>query len=67
MTEKFRKFLKDNDAYDKYVKNNKGKSNNPFTDFDAFVWSKSDEGYNYWNNLDCLWYDILCPEDSKVL
>lgn len=38
MTTEFREFLKFHNAYYKYIKNNKGESENPYTDFEGFHW-----------------------------
>ena len=63
MTNKFRKFLKENNAYEKYIKNNKGESKNPYIYFDGFHWVSSDEGYDYWNELDNKWFDFIEEKD----
>lgn len=59
MTTEFREFLKFHNAYYKYIKNNKGESENPYTDFEGFHWENTPEGYEYWSTLDELWYDYL--------
>ena len=63
MTHKFRNFLKENNAYENYIRNNNGESENPFTYFDNFLWSSSAEGYDYWSELDNKWFDLI---DEKI-
>ena len=64
MTTRFRDFLKEHNAYDAYIKYNKGESDNPYVYIDAFLWSDTEEGHAYWNNLDNLWLDIVVKEDE---
>ena len=59
MTQEFRKFLKDRNAYENYIGNNKGESDNPYEYFDGFHWDSSKEGYEYWSDLDSEWFDYL--------
>lgn len=67
MTKQFRDFLKEHNAYYAYIKNNKGESENPYTYIDSFHWDSTPEGYEYWRNLDDLWFDILEEEDKYDL
>ena len=64
MTKQFRDFLKEHNAYDAYIKNNKGESDNPYVYIDSFLWSDTEEGHSYWRDLDNLWLEIL-EEDDK--
>ena len=66
MTKEFRNFLKKFGIYDNYIKNNKGESLNPYTYFDDFHWSTTEEGYDYWNYWDDVWLDILTKDDLEV-
>lgn len=66
MTRKFRKFLKNNNAYDKYVKNNNGESENPYTFFEGFIWMNTPEGYEYWLELDDKWGDCFDLEHLGI-
>ena len=56
MTTKFRNFLKQYGLYDKYIKNNKGESDNPYIFFEGFHWESSPEGYDYWSYWDDAWF-----------
>lgn len=63
MDSKFKKFLEDNDAYDKYIINCNGdEPKNPYIEFDAFIWTTTEEGYDFWNNLDDKWTDLWYDE-----
>ena len=31
--------------------------------FEAFHWDSTPEGYDYWNNLDTDWFDLIMAED----
>ena len=59
MTQEFRKFLKDRNAYENYIGNTKGESDNPYEYFDGFYWDSSKEGYDYWSDLDSEWFEYL--------
>ena len=73
MKEKFIQFLKDNNAYDAFIKNllNIGycKINSLFTInptywiSSAFFWNKTSEGHDYWKRIEQAWEIILNKED----
>lgn len=67
MTNKFRDFLKEHNAYDAFIKNKNGEPSNDCVFIDSFQWILSPEGFEYWNNLDNLWYDVLVEEDKYDL
>lgn len=59
MNNNFKKFLVDNDAYASYINNCGGvELENPYSEFDAFVWINTNEGYDYWCKLDDKWLDV---------
>lgn len=65
--EDFVKFLKENKAYIKYMRN-AGYISDEEIDihdsyFEAFHWDSTPEGYDYWNNLDTDWFDLIMAED----
>ena len=62
MTKEFRQFLKDNNAYERYIENNKGESDNPYEYFDGFHWDSTKEGYDYWSDLDSEWFESFLDE-----
>ena len=67
MTQEFRKFLKDRNAYENYIGNNKGESDNPYEYFDGFHWDSSKEGYDYWSDLDSEWFGYLDKKERDYL
>ena len=67
MTQEFRKFLKDRNAYENYIENNKGESDNPYEYFDRFHWDSSKEGYEYWSDLDSEWFEYLYKKERDYL
>lgn len=73
--EQFFEFLKENKCKDEYFKNNKEQIGTHFwiNSFnylihydpecliqDAFKWSETDEGNDFWSNLNIEWYRIYC-------
>ena len=67
MTQEFRKFLKDRNAYENYIGNTKGESDNPYEYFDGFYWDSSKEGYDYWSDLDSEWFEYLDKKERDYL
>ena len=67
MTQEFRRFLKDRNAYENYIENNKGESDNPYEYFDGFHWDSSKEGYSYWSDLDSEWFGYLDKKERDYL
>ncbi len=67
MTQEFRRFLKDRNAYENYIENNKGESDNPYEYFDGFHWDSSKEGYEYWSDLDSEWFEYLYKKERDYL
>lgn len=76
MKEKFIQFLKDNNAYDAFVKNClsdhgttidriiKNWTNDPEKwIFAAFYWINTEEGHDYWNRIEQAWEIILNKEE----
>ncbi len=65
--EDFVRFLKENNAYLKYM-TNAGYLTDEEIDindsyFEAFVWDNTPEGYDYWDDLDTDWFDLIMDED----
>jgi hypothetical protein len=64
--EKFIKFLKKNNAYDKFRINYLNSEYLYCNDiilynylYESFSWSKTKEGFNYWNNLNNKWHKYI--------
>lgn len=77
MKEIFIQFLKDNNAYDAFVKNGlldhgstidsiiKNWTNNPEKWIStAFYWLNTDEGHDYWYRIEQAWKIILNKEEQ---
>ena len=67
-TEQFIKFLRDNDCYDKFIKNYKDVKNidyhfenNQKNNFisGAFTWMETPEEHNYWSKLNTKWRKLI--------
>ena len=67
MTQEFRRFLKDRNAYENYIENNKGESDNPYEYFEGFHWDSSKEGFEYWSDLDSEWFEYLDKKERDYL
>ena len=79
MKEKFIQFLKDNGALEKFEANLKTERINPYDDINEYIddilnhlspmslisggFIDSPEGYNYWDNIDIKWQEILCKSN----
>ena len=66
MKESFIGFLKEHDAYERFVKNLEGCGYNSLDDLCtkeppccwvsiAFIWDQTPEGRDYWDSLDAIW------------
>lgn len=80
MKENFINFLKEHDAYEKFIKNLK--SADIYSSFDAlcrvesfldwiscsFDWEYSPEEFHFWHNLDNLWisYSLSLQNDDNI-
>ena len=65
---KLSEFLKENDAYDAFVRNIDKEHEGDATIDNAFTWGTTTEGHNYWSDISSKWYtvkgkeyDIICP------
>lgn len=70
MEETFINFLKEHNAYEKFIKNFESDSEYSCLDelfndnyhsewiYSAFLWEDTPEEPDYWADLDSLWYDI---------
>lgn len=63
MTDKFKKFLIEHNCLKQY--NNNIKKINEHTYFDKFMWNDTPEGYEYWNELDDLWWCTFSEIESS--
>ena len=69
-SEQFIKFLKDNDAYENFMKNTtyvniEDISLDEFY-FDTFKsdWSETDEGFEYWEDITDKWFEHISVNDQ---
>jgi hypothetical protein len=66
-TKEFFKFLKENDALEKYLSNIDTSEMSPFSKMSAprsyialaFAWSSTKEGWDFWSNLHTKWCSTL--------
>ena len=65
--EDFIEFLKENNAFMNYMRNAGYVSDEEIDIHDsyleAFSWEDSPEGFDYWNDLDTDWFDLIMSED----
>ena len=68
MKEKFKQFLRDNSAYDSFMKNynNISSFDYVFNDYEgdiylsgSFTWTETKEGYGYWEDLENRWLSYM--------
>jgi len=68
MKEKFKQFLRDNSAYDSFMKNydNISSFDYVFNDYEgdvylagSFTWENTEEGYSYWEDLENRWFSYM--------
>ncbi len=73
--EKFKEFLKENNAYYRFMENlyHSGKSESSlFSEIPgdwirvAFFWGGINEGHDYWNKLNSKWTDKLYKKKKKI-